>query len=121
MNEAVPRKKELVLMIPLLKNTVSDAEKLAISLCGAGLRDFAASQGNLGIDKESWFLTGSPERDYVIVYVEGEDMERSLKDLVASDKPYDLWIKNQVTKLTGIDWNNPTSMVLPRQILRYGY
>jgi hypothetical protein len=121
MNEVNPRKKELALLVPLLNTRARDVERLAVSLGGAKSREFTDSQKNLGVDKESWFLASSSERDYVIVYVEGKDVMKSLNDLIGSDTRFDLWIKTQVAGLTGIDWNNPTNLVLPRQILRYGY
>jgi hypothetical protein len=110
---------ELVLIVPILKGRVGDVKRLAAALSSSKSREFEESQKTLGIEKESWFLSGSG--DYVIVHIEGKDVSKSVSDLISSKTPFDLWIKNEVMKVTGVDWNNPPTTPVPQQILRYGY
>jgi hypothetical protein len=113
---------ELVLIVPVLQNKEKEIEELASNLSGSRSKDYEASQDRLGITKEAWFLQKSTKGDYVIVYVEGADVAKSFSELVVSKDPFDLWIKEQVRNLTGVDFNNPPRTELPpKQILRYGY
>ena len=110
---------ELVLVVPILKGRVGDVRRLAAALTSSKSREFEESQKTLGIEKESWFLSSSG--DCVIVYIEGKDVSKSVTDLISSKAPFDLWIKNEVMKVTGVDWNDPPTSPVPQLILRYGY
>ncbi len=119
MSNITPQK-ELALIVPILKGKVKDVEQLAASLSSSKSEEYGKSQMGLGIEKESWFLASSVQGDYVIVYIASNDVSKSMSKLISSKEPFDLWIKNEVGKITGVDWNNPPSMALPKQILRYG-
>lgn len=110
---------ELALEFPILPGMVDRVERFAAELSGPRYSDFSRSQRNLGVRKESWFLNRTPRGDSVIVYIETEDVSRTLGHLVASRDPVDLWLKEEVRRFTGIDFSESPSIVLPRTLLRY--
>lgn len=112
---------ELVLVVPVLPDKGKDIKELAAMLSGPKRKEYEISQKRLGIMKEAWFMQKTALGDFVIVYVESSDVAKSLGELISSNDPFDLWIKGEVKKITGVDFNNPPRTELPTQILRYGY
>lgn len=112
---------ELVLIVPVLEGKGRDIQELASTLSGPKRGEYEISQRNLGITKEAWFMQKSPQGDFVIVYVEGSDVAKSLGKLISSRDAFDDWIKNEVGKITGVDFNNPPRTEPLKEILRYGY
>ena len=77
-------------------------------LSGPRHQEYAESRRRLGISAESIWL--APKRSgggVAVVYLEAEDpewtLERTLRDLVASDAPFDSWYGAQMRKFFGCD------------------
>jgi len=122
MSGIVPRgapNTELALVFPIQPGLAEAVEHLGEELGGARAVEFHRSQQALGIRQESWFLHRLPERDLVTVYLETRDVGESLGKLVASRSPFDLWLKGEVRRVTGVDVSSPASVGVPKQILRY--
>ncbi|MGD0249410.1 MAG: hypothetical protein ABSB97_00730 [Thermoplasmata archaeon] len=109
---------ELAIVFPILPGMAVHVERLAAELSGPKYSEYCESQRKLGIRKERWFLNRTPQGDSVTVYVEAEDVVRALGKLVASKDPTDLWLKEEVRRVTGVDFSGP-SLALPTVLLRY--
>jgi hypothetical protein len=59
------------------------------------------------VTKELGWLQQTPEGDLAIVYVEAADLERMFQEMAASTEPYDLWFRQQVLEIHGLDLNQP--------------
>ena len=110
---------ELALEFPILPGMTDRVERFAAELCGSRSEDFSRSQRTLGVRKERWFLNRTTRGDSVIVYIEAENVFRTLALLVASKDPVDLWLKEEVRQFTGIDFSTSPSIALPKPLLRY--
>ena len=117
-DQAEPRT-ELALVFPILSGMAEEVERLAAELTGPKAEEFGRSQRGIGIRGESWFLNKTPQGDSVTVYLEGEDLLRSLRSLIASETPTDRWLKSEVKRVTGVDFGSSPQLSLPRRILRY--
>jgi hypothetical protein len=74
-------------------------------LSGPRYEQYAQSRRSLGILAESvWFAPKPPGGGVAIVYLEAEDPERALRELAASDAPFDTWYGTQMRKLFGHDF-----------------
>jgi hypothetical protein len=70
------------------------------------------------VTKESWFLQETPHGDFLIVYYHAPDLEAVHKGLAVSTEPFDVWFREQVLDITGLDISTPMPS-LPAQILSW--
>jgi len=68
------------------------------------------------VTKESWFIQETPVGDFLIVYFHAPDGEAVGKALAASTEPFDVWFKQQVLDITGMDCDQPMPPS-PKQVL----
>ncbi len=81
-------------------------------LSGSRHEEYAESRRRLGISAESVWL--APKRSgggIAVIYVEAEDLERALRELAASDFPFDSWYGTEMRKLFGCSFARLPSVV----------
>ena len=61
--------------------------------------EFKASRRRLHVNEELLTLQSTPQGDIVGIYIEGEDPERGNAGFAASQEPFDLWFKEELTKI----------------------
>ena len=82
--------------------------------------DYNRSERRIGISKEVWYLATLPSGDHLIAYMESEDFNRALGMFVQSQDAFDLWFKQRLAEVTGLDLNDPPpGMQLPEVLSRY--
>lgn len=111
---------QLAMTVPILPGKRADLEELAKTVTGPKKKEYDTSEKKLKIDKETWFIESSQQGDSWIFYAEGKNIEKSLGDWIVSKEPFDMWLKEKIKNITGIDYNNPPPGALPKQILKYG-
>ncbi len=73
-------------------------------LSGSRFEEYADSRRRLGIFAESvWFAPKPTGGGAAIVFLEAEDPEWVLRELAASDAPFDSWFGTQMRRLFGFD------------------
>ena len=73
-------------------------------LTGPRYREYAESRRRLGVSAESVWLAPTPSGGGVaVVYLEAEDPESVLRELAASDTPFDSWYGTEMRRLFGCD------------------
>ena len=66
-------------------------------------QEYARSRRHLGVSSELVWLAPKPAGGGVaIVYLEAEDPEQALRDLAASDDPFDSWYGMQIRSYVGL-------------------
>ena len=74
-------------------------------LSGSRYEEYAESRRRLGISAESvWLVPKRSGGGVAVVFFEAEDPERALRELAASDAPFDTWYGTQMRKLFGHDF-----------------
>ena len=74
-------------------------------LSGPRYEEYAQSRRSLGISAESVWLAPKPSGGGVaVVYLEAEDPERALREMAASDTPFDSWYGTEMRRLFGYDF-----------------
>src|SRR5581483_6045275 len=91
------------------------AKQFAQTLMGPRRAEFTAAEARLGFTKQSWYLQPTPAGTMLIAYLEAGDPLRAFQQFAASQDPFDLWYKQQVHTLSGIDMSQPPPG-LPEQI-----
>ena len=71
--------------------------------------DFTASRRRLHVSEELLTLQSTPQGDIVGIYIEGDDPAKGNEGFAASQEPFDLWFKEQLTKIfpAAIDFSKP--------------
>jgi hypothetical protein len=107
----------ICLAIPVTAGKSSAARTFMQQLDGDRRAEYDASERRLGITKEVWFLAPAPAGDQLIGYMESADFGRALTLFVGSRDPFDLWFKEQMRVVTGVDLNNPPANMAPAELL----
>jgi hypothetical protein len=80
---------------------------------------YADSEQRIGIEKELWFIGDLGEKELLAAYMETGDFGRALGLFSASRDPFDLWFKEQLAGITGLDLNDPPDITMPELLSRY--
>jgi hypothetical protein len=73
-------------------------------LSGPRHEEYAQSRRRLGVSAESVWLAPKPSGGGVaVIYLEAEDPEWVLRELAASDTPFDSWYGTEMRRLSGLD------------------
>ena len=79
--------------------------------------EFETSQQRLRVTKEEWALQQTPMGSLVIVRFEADDIERAFAGLAESSEPFDVWFRQRVQEITGVDLSAPMEGPPPEVIL----
>jgi GNAT superfamily N-acetyltransferase len=94
--------------IPIREGKTAYARAYCQALEAQRRAEYEASEAELGIDREIFFLWHGPNRDYVVLCMDGQDMTKSLQSWVASEGAFELWAKGQWALFTDpMDWPDP--------------
>lgn len=107
---------ENAFFVPLLPGKTEAARAFATALNGP--RRGELDQAQTSVTNESWFLQETPHGDFLIVYYVSPDPAKVHEALAVSEEPFDVWFREQVLDLTGIDISQPFPN-LPTQILAW--
>jgi hypothetical protein len=105
------------LALPVVAGQSAAARTFMQQLDGARRDEFDRSERRIGITKELWYLAQLPSGDHLIGYMESADFGRALPMFVGSQDPFDLWFKEQMAAVTGVDLNNPPADMKPAELL----
>ena len=106
----------ICLALPLLPGT-TDTERVEMLACWQGERadGYRASRARHGITREATCIQPTPAGDVSIVLLESDDLVASLFGVATSTDPFDVWFREHVQQMRGIDL--AAGMNLPEQVL----
>jgi len=107
---------ENAFMVPVLPGKTEAARGFAGKLMSEKRAELDSAQ--VTVTKESWFLQETPHGDFIIVYYHAPNLDAVHSALAASTEPFDVWFREQVLDITGIDISTPPES-LPTQILNW--
>lgn len=107
------------LVLPILPEKTAEARAFQEELDGPRKPEYAASERTIGIDKEVWFIASAPTGDQLVAYMESPDFNKSLGMFVQSREDFDMWFKERLANVTGVDLNDPPPMTLPEVVSTY--
>jgi hypothetical protein len=105
--------------LPIAPGKTEAARAFQRALDGERKAEYAASERAIGITKELWFLQETPNGDLLVAYMESEDFGRALGLFAASREPFDVWFKEQLAAVTGVDLNHPPPGPLSEVVSHY--
>jgi hypothetical protein len=113
-----PMSQSICLALPLLPGA-SDHDRDEMAACWRGPRAAAhsASRARHGITREAVWIQTTPAGNLAVVLLESDDLAASLGGVATSSDPFDIWFREHVLAVHGVDLTSPMS--LPEQILDY--
>ncbi len=98
---------QTLFMLPILPGKTEAARAYLQELGGPRKQELVACGQGVGIDREVWAIQQTPQGDFFVVYMAGEDIPRAFKQFAASQDAFDLWQKQHLQETTGADLNTP--------------
>ena len=76
-------------------------------LDGARHSDYVASRKRHGITRELVWHQQTPMGDFAVVWVQGPGADKMMPAMGASTDPFDIWFREKVNEMHGIDMTQP--------------
>jgi hypothetical protein len=109
----------ICLALPIVNGRTADARAFLRQLDTTRREEFDRSERQIGITKELWYLATLASGDHLIAYMESADFSRALSSFVGSRDPFDMWFKEQMLGVTGVELNNPPADMTPAELLSH--
>ena len=94
-----------LIWLPLKPGQTEATRAFAAECIGPRYAEYDASERRIGIHAENWYLQHTPTGDTFVIVIEGPDLNASVAAFVASQDPFDVWFKQRMLELTGIDFS----------------
>jgi hypothetical protein len=107
------------LVVPLLPGKEDDLRAFYQEVEGPRQSDYDRSEQRLGITKEIAWRAPVNGGSAAVIYIESENFEQAFSQFVQSQDEFDLWFKQRVLDLSGLDLNDPPEMELPELLSVY--
>jgi len=93
----------IVLTFPILSGKVEAWRRFCQELSGSRRQLFEASRQRLGITFERLALVETAFGSMAVTTLEAPDVDWALGQIIASDIPFDVWYRERLQKLHGIN------------------
>ena len=107
------------LLMPVLPGKTADARAFLREIDGPRKAEFDLSERRIGITKELRYLASLPTGDQLVGYMEAASFGAAVAQFSASQDPFDLWFKQRVADVTGIDLNDIPPGFAPAELLSH--
>jgi hypothetical protein len=97
----------LSMALPVKPGQADRLRAFCQEVVGSRRSEFETSEQRIGLTREGWYLHQTPMGDLAIVWVEGPDPGAALASFVQSQESFDVWFKEEVAEITGVDLNQP--------------
>ena len=104
---------------PIPADKLSQWQSFTGQLMGAKKADYVANRKKLGV-RERTFHQHTPQGDFVIVTLEGNDPTAAFAKFGQGTDPFTIWFKAQVMEIHGMDLGAPPPGPLPKQVVDSG-
>ena len=93
----------IVLTFPILSGKVEAWRRFCQELSGSRRQPYEASRQRLGITFERLALVETAFGSMAVTTLEAPDVDRALGQIIASEIPFDVWYRERLQKLHGIN------------------
>jgi hypothetical protein len=98
MGDAASAAPEFLFAAPLGEDGVAELRALARELMGDRHDEYALARQAIGVEREAVFLETTAMGDVAVFYWRARDPQASLRELAASEEPFDVWLRDQAAK-----------------------
>ena len=101
---------------PVLPGKEEALKRFTQEMAGPRRSDYQASRRRLGITIERSYLQHTPQGDQAIIYLEGDDLQRTFQHLRTAQDPFSVWVRQRTKDLfDGVD----LTQTEPRSLSQY--
>jgi hypothetical protein len=93
----------IVLTFPILSGKVEAWRRFCQELSGSRRLPYEASRQRMGITRERLSLVETTFGATAVTTLEAPDVDRALGQIIASEIPFDIWYRERLQKLHGIN------------------
>jgi hypothetical protein len=93
----------IVLTFPILAGKVEAWRRFCQELSGSRRQMYEASRQRMGITLERLALVETTFGSTAVTTLEAPDVDRALGQIIASEIPFDIWYRERLQKLHGIN------------------
>ena len=111
--------KMIAMAIPILPGQTEHWHNFLNRLKNDKLNDYKASREKLGV-RERVFLQQSPQGDFAIVLMEGNDPQSAFKQFGQGTDAFTKWFIDEVKTIHGLDLSSPPMNALPELLIDSG-
>ena len=109
----------LIMALPILPGKTEAVKTMFRKVKEQKWADYEGVQKRQGIEKERDFLQITPQGDFLLIYIESKDIQKTFDTFTTSKDPFDLWYMDEMKKNTGVDFSQPSSEALPELLIAY--
>lgn len=109
-------KKLFAITVPILPGKTEQWKKFINELKANRYEEFAESRKKLGV-RERTFLQSTPQGDFIIVTLEGENPQKAFTDFAKTNDAFTKWFAKQALEIHGFDLENPPQAPLPELVI----
>ena len=102
---------------PILPGKTQQWKQFSQEMAGPRRSEYEASRKRLGATREAAYLQQTPQGDLAIVYIEARDISRVFEGFGKSQEPFDIWFRQQVKEIHGLDLSQSLPGPLPEAII----
>ncbi len=93
----------IVLTFPILADKVEAWRRFCQEMAGSRRKSYEASRQQLGITRERLALVETAYGSTAVTTLEAPDIANALGQIIASTSPFDIWYRDRLKELHGID------------------
>ena len=93
----------IVLTFPILSGKVEAWRRFCQEISGSRRKPYEASRQRMGITRERLALVETAFGATAVTTLEAPDVDRALGQIIASEIPFDVWYRERLQKLHGIN------------------
>jgi hypothetical protein len=106
-------------VLPILPGKEDACKRFVQEMTGPRRNEYEASRHRLGLTTDRLYLQHTPQGALLIVYGEMDQPEQISERLATSQDPFDVWFRQQVQDIHGVDLTQPPPGPPPEQILEW--
>lgn len=85
----------LAFVFPLTPGKTEEWRYWGEEILGSRRREYQAFRRRLGLTAQRMYLQQTPQGDTAIIYLEGDDLQRTFQELRTSQDPFDAWFRQR--------------------------
>lgn len=107
----------LATVFPILPGKKEEWLALLAELKGPRADEYNGYLWRFGITSEKLYVQGTPRAEMVILYAEGDDPAGAVARFARSHHPFDVWLREEMLYLNGIDFIRRQTAPAPHLVL----
>src|SRR5260370_17529628 len=92
----------LAFAFPLTPGKAQELRSWGAEILGPRRSEYHAFRRRLGYTAQRVYLQRTPQADIAIIYVEGDDLQRTFKEVQTSQSPFPSWFRHRPTHLLAL-------------------